>query len=194
MLKTHISYHHSPDKASRRTYTISQKVWSFFRLIGKKQIKTGSNTLIGRNVRFFLTDNAKLSIGDNSIIDDGVRFALTKPNPHVEIGNQVAIGYGCIIAAKSKITIGDYTRIGAGVIIRDNTHDYKKGTLLLQSDAIIKPIKIGSNVWICDRAFINPGVTIGDNAVVSANSMVIKDVPSGTVVAGQPARVIKEIV
>ena len=64
----------------------------------------------------------------------------------------------------------------------------------MQSDAIIKPIKIGSNVWICDRAFINPGVTIGDNAVVSANSMVIKDVPSGTVVAGQPARVIKEIV
>ena len=193
MLKEHIEYHHSPDKASRRTYTFRQKFQSFFRLLGKKQIKTGKNTIIGRNVRFFLTDNAKLKIGDNSIIDDSVRFVLTKPYPNVEIGNQVAVSYGCVIAAKSTITIGDFTRIGVGVIIRDNTHNYKKGQLLLQSDAIIKSIKIGSNVWICDRAIIFPGVTIGDNAVISANSIVINDVPSGTVVAGQPARVLKEI-
>ena len=193
MLKEHIKYHHSPDKASRRTYTFQQKLVSFFRLLGKKQIKTGRNTIIGRNVRFFLTDNAKLKIGDNSIIDDSVRFVLTKPSPVVEIGSQVAISYGCVIAAKSKITIGDYTRIGVGVIIRDNTHQVKKGTLILNSDANIKPITIGSNVWICDRAFIFPGVTIGDNAVITANSIVTKDVRPGTMVAGQPARVIKEI-
>jgi len=65
--------------------------------------------------------------------------------------------------------------------------------LLLQSDAEIKPISIGSNVWICDRAIIFPGVTIGDNAVVAVNSVVTKDVPAGTMVAGQPARVIKKI-
>jgi len=177
MLKEHIKYHHSPDKASRRTYTFQQKLVSFFRLLGKKQIKTGRNT----------------KIGDNSIIDDSVRFVLTKPSPVVEIGSQVAISYGCVIAAKSKITIGDYTRIGVGVIIRDNTHQVKKGTLILNSDANIKPITIGSNVWICDRAFIFPGVTIGDNAVITANSIVTKDVRPGTMVAGQPARVIKEI-
>lgn len=193
MLKAHVDYHHSPDKASRRTYTFRQKLLTFFRLLGKNQIKKGKNVIIGRNVRFFLTDNAKLKIGDNSIIDDSVRFVLTKPNPQVVIGNQVALSYGCIVAAKSTITIGDYSRIGVGVIIRDNTHDYKKGTLLLQSDATIKPITIGSNVWICDRAFIFPGVTIGDNAVVAVNSVVTKDVPAGTLVAGQPARVIKEI-
>jgi len=193
MIKEHVEYHHSPDKASRRTYTFRQKIMSFFRLLGKTQIKSGRNTIIGRNVRFIFTDNAKMTIGDNSIIDDSVRFALTKPNPVVEIGKQVAVSYGCVIAAKSSITIGDYTRIGVGVIIRDNTHDYKKGTLLLQSDAIIKPISIGSNVWICDRACIFPGVTIGNNAVISVNSVVTQDVPEGTVVAGQPARVIKAV-
>ena len=193
MLKTHINYHHSLDKASRRTYTFRQKLLTLLRLLGKKQIEKGRNTIIGRNVRFYLTDNAKLKIGNNSIIDDSVRFILTKPNPQVIIGNQVALSYGCVVAAKSKIIIGDYSRIGVGVIIRDNTHNYKKGMLLLQSDAEIKPISIGSNVWICDRAIIFPGVTIGDNAVVAVNSVVTKDVPSGTMVAGQPARVIKEI-
>ncbi|MDG2315299.1 MAG: DapH/DapD/GlmU-related protein [Gammaproteobacteria bacterium] len=193
MLKEHINYHHAPDKASRRTFTLRQKILSFFRLLGQKNIEIGKNIIIGRNVRFFLTDNAKLKIGDNSIIDDSVRFLLTKPNPTVEIGKQVALSYGCVIAAKNNITIGDYTRIGVGVIIRDNTHDYKKGTLLLQSDAIIKPVSIGSNVWICDRAFIFPGVTIGDNSVISVNSVVTQDVPEGTVVAGQPARVIKSV-
>lgn len=193
MLKEHVNYHHSPDKASRRTYSLRQKLLSFFRLLGKSQIEKGKNAIIGRNVRFFLTDNAKLVLGDNSIIDDSVRFILTKPKPKVFIGNQVALSYGCVVAAKSTITIGDYSRIGVGVIIRDNTHDYKKGTLLLKSDAIIKPISIGKNVWICDRAVIFPGVSIGDNAVVAVNSVVTKDVPAGTLVGGQPARVIKEI-
>ena len=117
MLKTHVKYHHSLDKASRRTYTFSQKLLTFFRLLGKKQIERGKNTIIGRNVRFFLTDNAKLKIGNNSIIDDSVRFILTKPNPEVLIGNQVALSYGCVVAAKSKIIIGDYSRIGVGEII-----------------------------------------------------------------------------
>jgi acetyltransferase-like isoleucine patch superfamily enzyme len=193
MLKEHIDYHHSPDKASRRTFTFRQKFLSFFRLLGKSQIVKGKNIIIGRNVKFNLTDNAKLEIGDNSIIDDSVRFILTKPNPKVVIGNQVALSYGCVVAAKSTITVGDYSRIGVGVIIRDNTHDYKIGKLLLQSDAIIKPVSIGSNVWICDRAVIFPGVSIGDNSVVAVNSVVTKDVPSGTLVGGQPARVIKEI-
>jgi len=166
---------------------------TFLRLIGQSQITLGNQVIIGRNVKFRLTDNANLKIGNNSIIDDGVHFYLTKPNPEVTIGNHVAIGYGSIIACKTKLTIGDYTRIATGVIIRDNTHDYKKGQLLLQSDAIIKPVTIGKNVWICDRVSIFPGVSIGDNAVVSVNSVVTTDVRAGTIVAGQPARLIKEV-
>ncbi len=193
MLKEHIKYHHSPDKASRRTFTLTQKLLSFLRLLGKKQVKTGKNTIIGRHVRFYLAENAELIIGNNSIVDDSVRFILTKPSPKVILGDQVAISYGSVIAAKTTLTIGDYSRIGVGVIIRDNTHDYKKGKLLLQSDAVIESISIGSNVWIGDRVSIFPGVTIGDNSVISCNSVVTNDVPSGTVVAGQPARVIKEI-
>ena len=54
-----------------------------------------------------------------------------------------------------------------------------------------KPVTIGHNVWIGGRAVINPGVTIGDNAVVASGSVVVKNVPANAVVGGNPARIIK---
>jgi maltose O-acetyltransferase len=56
-----------------------------------------------------------------------------------------------------------------------------------------KPVRIGNNVWIGGRAVINPGVTIGDNAVIASGAVVVKDVPPNVVVGGNPARVIKAI-
>lgn len=56
-----------------------------------------------------------------------------------------------------------------------------------------KPVKIGDNVWIGGRAVINPGVTIGDNVVIGSGSVVTKDIPANSVVAGNPARVIKMV-
>ena len=190
MLKYHFDYNYSPDKASRRTYTRKKLIMTYLRLIGKKKVRAGKHVVVGRHVVFRMAENAVLEIGDHSVIDDGVHFYLTKPNPKVVIGKHFGIGYGSIIACKSTLTIGDYTRIATGVIIRDNTHDYKKGKLLLETEAIISPVTIGENVWIGDRAMIFPGVTIGDGSVISANSVVTKDVKPNTVVAGQPARLI----
>ncbi|GIP47196.1 hypothetical protein J53TS2_07870 [Paenibacillus sp. J53TS2] len=56
-----------------------------------------------------------------------------------------------------------------------------------------KPVNIGNNVWIGGRAVIVPGVTIGDNAVISAGAVVTKDVPNGAVVGGNPAKIIKNV-
>ena len=56
-----------------------------------------------------------------------------------------------------------------------------------------KPVTIGNNVWIGGRAVINPGVTIGDNVVIGAGSVVTKDIPANSVVAGNPARLIKMV-
>jgi len=85
------------------------------------------------------------------------------------------------------VTIGNQTLISQDVYICAGTHDHTQPDLPLQRC----PVTIGNGVWICAGAFIGPGVTIGDNSVVGARAVVIKDVPPGTVVAGNPARHIK---
>ena len=193
MLKSHFNYHHNLDPASRRTFTTFDKLLTFIRSIGKKGLSVGKNSIIKNHVTFRLTDGAILKIGDNSIIDHDVSFYLTKPKPELIIGNHVAISKGTIIACKTKLIIGDYTRIATNVVIRDNTHDYGNDKLLIDTDAIIRPISIGKNVWIGDKVIIFPGVNIGDNSIVSAGSILTNDVESNSLVAGQPARFLKKV-
>ena len=89
------------------------------------------------------------------------------------------------------ITLGDNVHITDGV--RFITHD--GGTLIFRHIVpdleITKPIKVGNYVYFGTRSMVMPGVTIGDNCIIAAGAVVTKDVPSGTVVGGVPARVIK---
>jgi putative colanic acid biosynthesis acetyltransferase WcaF len=78
-------------------------------------------------------------------------------------------------------TVSQYSHLCAA------THDYTDLTLPL----VPKPISVGAHAWICADAFIGPGVTVGDGAVVGARSSVFKDVEPWTVVAGNPARFLK---
>lgn len=86
-----------------------------------------------------------------------------------------------------QVTIGDHTVISQDVYLCAGTHDYVQPEFPLRRE----PITIGSGVWIAAGAFIGPGVTIGDNSVVGARSVVVKDVPPGVIVAGNPAQVVK---
>ena len=103
----------------------------------------------------------------------------------------MAVNTGLQISCQEKITIGDGAIIATQVIIRDNdahTVVYQDGS----SNALSKPINIGKHVWIGTRAIILKGVNIGDGAVIAAGAVVTKDVPERTIVAGIPAKVIKE--
>ena len=105
----------------------------------------------------------------------------------------LTIGRGCAIGARTHLynlgglSIGDQTVISQDVYICGGTHDYADPTYPL----VRKKITIGSYVWIAAGAFICPGVTIGDGAVVGARAVVTHDVEPWTVVAGNPARMIK---
>ena len=92
------------------------------------------------------------------------------------------------ITAAEEITIGRGTAVGRDVIIRDYDGHY----LLMPGFKIKKRISIGNDVWIGNRAMILKGVTVGNGAVIAANSVVTHDVPAYCVVAGNPAKVIKE--
>lgn len=85
------------------------------------------------------------------------------------------------------IVIGDHTVISQNAHLCNGTHDYRQPSLPL-----LRPqMRIGSGVWICADAFIGPGVTIGDNALVGARAVVTGDIPRDVIAAGNPARVIR---
>jgi putative colanic acid biosynthesis acetyltransferase WcaF len=104
------------------------------------------------------------------------------------MGDWSNIAGGTIVYNLGTVTIGDHTVISQDAYLCAGTHDYTQPTLPL----LREPITIGSGVWIAAGAFIGPGVTIGDNSVVGARAVAMKDVPSGVVVAGNPARVIRQ--
>lgn len=97
---------------------------------------------------------------------------------HSSIGDRVRV-YNL-----GELIIGRQTSISQDVHLCGGTHDHRDPTLPL----IRSPITIGSGVWICADAFIGPGVTVGDNAVIGARAVVVKDVAPATIVAGNPAR------
>ena len=111
---------------------------------------------------------------------------------HIEVGENFFANYNFIVLD------GNYVRIGDNVWIAPNVGIYAAGHPLDAADRIdgweyAFPVTIGNNVWIGGSVSILGGVTIGDNAVVAAGSVVTRDVPANTLVAGVPARVIRKI-
>lgn len=109
---------------------------------------------------------------------------------NISLGKNFYANFDCVMLDVCPIQIGDNCMLAPGVHIYTATHpldpvDRNSG------QEYGKPVTIGHNVWIGGRAVINPGVTIGDNAVVASGSVVVKNVPANAVVGGNPARIIK---
>lgn len=109
------------------------------------------------------------------------------------IGDHTYLNYMCTIIDNNQVRIGNYVMIGPMVQLLTAAHPLQAKERI-QGWEITKPILIEDNVWIGGGAIILPGVTIGLNAVVGAGAVVTRSVPANTVVVGNPARVIKEIV
>ncbi len=109
---------------------------------------------------------------------------------NITIGKNVFINSGCRFQDHGGIMICDGAQIGHNVVIATLNHNLEPKK---RGNTIPKPVYIGKNVWIGSNSTILPGITIGDNAVVGAGSVVTHDVAPMTVVAGNPARKIKEI-
>jgi putative colanic acid biosynthesis acetyltransferase WcaF len=103
-------------------------------------------------------------------------------------GDWSSIGEGALIYNLGPVTIGKQVTISQRAHLCAGTHDYRK----LDMPLLKPPIAIGDQVWICADAFVGPGVTVGEGAVVGARAVVTKDVEPWTVVAGNPARPIKK--
>jgi len=120
-------------------------------------------------------------------------FEARSSDSEISIGNNVSINNHCTIEALTKITIRDNVLIGVNCSILDND-----GHSLGVENRIFgipqkAEIMIHKNVFIGDNVTILKGVTIGENSVVGNGSVVTKSIPSNVVVAGNPAKIIKEI-
>lgn len=110
---------------------------------------------------------------------------------NLHIGKNVFINSGCRFQDQGGITIGDGSLIGHNAVFATLNHDQNPSR---RGNLHPAPIKLGRNVWIGANVTICPGVTIGDGAIVAAGAVVTKNVEANTVVAGIPAKKIKEII
>lgn len=111
-------------------------------------------------------------------------------SPHIEIGRNSGIGINAKIT--SNTIIGDNVMMGPNVSVYTSNHNFDKLDIpMVEQGEEISPVIIKDDVWIGANAIILPGVTIGKGSIIGAGSIVTKDVEEYTIVAGNPAKVIK---
>lgn len=111
---------------------------------------------------------------------------------HVHFGKNVYANFGLTLVDDTHIYVGDYTMFAPNVVVATAGHPILP-ELREKAYQYNFPVHIGRNCWIGAGALIMPGVTIGDNTVIGAGSVVTRDIPSNCVAYGNPCRVIREI-
>jgi acetyltransferase-like isoleucine patch superfamily enzyme len=185
---------------------IIQKTFSFFIKNNRsKSIECGDNVKLGKSNIVNKRQSEFISINDNTELIQAEIYCYEK--------GLISIGRNCWFSLRTQIIACSEIRIGNNVIVardvyisdtnehpidplvrRKQTQDYMfHNKIPNRYESETKPVKIGNDVWIGERAFILKGVVIGDGAVIAAGSVVTKDVPSLTIVAGNPAKIVKKI-
>lgn len=146
---------------------------------------------IGQRIRYTLCQRLFSYVGEGVNIQSGVRFGR---GSLISIGTNSGLGEGSYLVAMASICIGHDVMVGPQVMMLTGGHAYDDSCRrLIDQKVMTAPISIGSDVWIGARVIILPGVTIGDRVVIGAGSVVTKDLPSGSLCAGVPCKVIKRI-
>jgi len=150
--------------------------------VGANYITIGTNFISGPRLRIEAHD----------------RFMDTLYTPKITIGDFVNLNFDCHIGCVDEIFIGNNVLVASKVLIIDHFHgETTKESMILppvQRNLVTKgPIKIGNNVWIGESAVIMPGVNLGDNCIVGANSVVTKSFENNVVIGGNPAKIIRYI-
>ena len=129
-------------------------------------------------------------IGENCYIEPPLH--ANWGGKHCHFGKCVYANFNLTLVDDSHIYVGDYTMIAPNVVIATAGHPILP-ELREKQYQYNMPVHIGRNCWIGAGALIMPGVTIGDNTVIGAGSVVTKDIPANVVAVGNPCRVLREI-
>jgi acetyltransferase-like isoleucine patch superfamily enzyme len=171
------------------------------------QAALGDRVRVGRNAWFVNNRNdlSALSIGNESVLRGCLRVERFR-KATLQIGDRCYLGDDTIISCAVEIRIGSYVLIAHGTEIYDNdSHPVDPAERRRDIDLILgkdegprpeipaKPVVIGDNVWIGSHCKIMKGVSIGDDAVVAAGSIVTQDIPAGGIAAGNTAKLVGSV-
>ena len=142
----------------------------------------GANIRIGRRVHMMAT------------ADNPIRFnvyPVSETKGAITVGNYCIILPGVRLASAEHIIVGDNCMIASNSYVSDaDWHDVYDRTWAPGKSA---PVVLEENVWLCERSLVGKGVRIGENSIVGAGAVVTKDVPPNCIVAGNPARIVKQL-
>lgn len=143
---------------------------------------------IANRIRLFLVKHIFKKVGKEVKIHAGVSFGS---GINVQIGNYSSLNQDCSIA--NDTIIGNDVMMGPGIIVLSGSHNFERTDIPMREQGAPsrKPVIIGDDVWIGTRTIILPGVKIGDHAIIGAGSVVTRNVEEWTIVAGNPARMIR---
>ena len=186
----------------------SYKLWLLFKFIrfnfhGKSvkfrnlsKIKLGKWVQLGDYVYLNGLGKGFLIIGNKTNIGDFSRVIVSTSYDNlgefIHIGNNVGIGEYARIGGSGGVSIGNNTIIGQYLSIHPENHNFEDPNKLIKDQGTTRNgIMIGQNCWLGAKVTVLAGISIGDNCIIAAGSVVTKDIPPNSVVAGVPAKVLK---
>lgn len=154
-------------------------------ILNKWKFKSSGKLLrMEKGVRV-MKNNGTITLGNRVLLHRYVKLSA--------YGGKIEIGDNSYIGDRTEIHAGEMVKIGSGVNIAWDCNILDRDYHAFEVDReVIKPVVIEDHVWIGCRSIVLKGVTIGEGAVVAAGSVVTKSVPAGCLVAGNPAKIIKE--
>lgn len=162
----------------------------FVRMLAPLYQHRGKHSVVHRSARMDTPPYRKFSLGDYSVIES---FAcINNAVGDVTIGDHTRIGLHNTIIGP--VTIGSHVNLAQGITVTALNHNFEDSDKLIDEQGVsTTPVTIGDDIWIGANAVVLPGVTIGAHSVVAAGAVVTKDIPPHSLVAGVPAKIIKQI-
>ena len=161
---------------------------AFYRALGMRI--RGHVSLRAIEVRFRAQT---VTLEDGAALDRGVVLLATNDAARIEIGRRCYVNRRTMIDASELVSVGDDTMVGPFCYITDHDHTIRAGATPAEGALVSAPTRIGARCWIGAHVTILKGVTIGDDTVIGAGSVVTKSLPPGVIVVGNPARVLKPV-
>lgn len=175
----------------RKNLKYTAKTEKRFKKWHKKLGHLGDGVWIDKNVEF-LRFPQNIKIADNVVVKEGARICSCNEHAAISIGQRTTVGYHTFLFASEKISIGSDCLIAPFVYLVDSDHGIDRNKKINEQPNKTAPISIGNDVWLASNVTVLKGVTIGDGAVVAANSLVKNDIPPYEIWGGTPAKKIGE--